>query len=186
MNQNFFDIQEITELQKEIRNAINQKKFDLLSLNTKELLTEIVYNLVIKRKYIREYKVPPYILTLKSSSADELLKVNYILSKLNTQNEEDFKKMFLAYPVLYIENITIMDEFKDHIQDIVLPPVLKPEITFEEKLNEYENFFKNLPIEIYQRIIIIINEFADLLNATRVFYGELSNFYTQTPDTYRG
>jgi hypothetical protein len=189
MNQNTFnplEIQDLTELQKEIRNAINQRKFDLLSLNTKELLTEIAYNIVIKKKYVREYKIPPYLLVLKSCSTDEILKVNYILSRLDAQKEEDFKKLFLVYPVLYIESINIMDEFKNNIQDIVLPPVIKPDSTFEEKINEYENFFKNLPIEIYQEITITINEFADLLNATRVFYKELVNFYTQTQNIYQG
>ena len=183
--ENLFEVT-LTPLQKELRNAINNNDFNLLSTETKELLTDITYNLVVKNRYTKEYKIPPYIIVLKSLTTEEIIKFNYIISNLNSKEETQFKKVFLIYPAMYIESISIMPEFLEKSNEIIPPPVLKPDISFEEKIEIFEKFFLGISSEIYQQITTIINEFVDLLNATRVFYGKIANFYTQTQNIYQG
>lgn len=173
-----------TPLSKEIREAILKKDFNSLSLETKELLRNIAFDLFVRNRVEKQYEIGNYIFTLKSLSTKEILNMRYKLSKLDIQNKEnDFYEIILLAVIYYISKIEIKKE--ENIEPIPIF-ISKDNTNIDEKIKELSEFLLNLPAEVYQILVSYVNEFADILNAVQIFYLELINFFRTTQNTSRG
>lgn len=173
-----------TPLSKEIREAILKKDFNSLSLETKELLRDIAFDLFVRNRVEKQYEIGNYIFTLKSLSTKEILNMRYKLSKLDIQNKEnDFYEIILLAVIYYISKIEIKKE--ENIEPIPIF-ISKDNTNIDEKIKELSEFLLNLPAEVYQILVSYVNEFADILNAVQIFYLELINFFRTTQNTSRG
>lgn len=173
-----------TPLSKEIREAIIKKDFNSLSLETKELLRNIAFDLFVRNRVEKQYEIGNYIFTLKSLSTKEILNMRYKLSKLDIQNKEnDFYEIILLAVIYYISKIEIKKE--ENIEPIPIF-ISKDNTNIDEKIKELSEFLLNLPAEVYQILVSYVNEFADILNAVQIFYLELINFFRTTQNTSRG
>lgn len=172
-----------TPLSKEIREAILKKDFNSLSLETKELLRNIAFDLFVRNRVEKQYEIGNYIFTLKSLSTKEILNMRYKLSKLDIQNKEnDFYEIILLAVIYYISKIEIKKE--ENIEPIPIF-ISKDNTNIDEKIKELSEFLLNLPAEVYQILVSYVNEFADILNAVQIFYLELINFFRTTQNTSR-
>lgn len=161
-----------------LKEAIVKNDYSIIQQN-KEIeseLKEIAFDLFTKNIVYKTYKIGFYKITFKSIAVEENIMLNYILSQLNIKNKEDIKKMFLYPTAIYTHSIIIDESFKNSDINIIPPPYTINK-SQEEAIELYVNFYSKLNEMIYIKIVSLVNEFTDFLNASIVFADKLINFF---------